>query len=234
MVEIINLVAQYISQVSPIVIYLLLFLIAYAENVIPPLPGDVMVAFGGYLISLGSINGLDLWLGTVITSVLGFMTMYQMGRYLGGPLFESTSVSNKIIKNSQSESSVGIIHSARNTLAMLILKYANPGYLRKGKQWMHSYGQWVVVSNRFLAGTRSVIALTAGASRLSVWPTILSACISSMLWNGVLIYGGWWLGDNWRRVGVYLEAYSQFILFLLVIIGLIGLISYQRKRRNKQ
>ena len=233
MVEIINSVAQYIGQVSPMVIYLLLFLIAYAENVVPPLPGDVIVAFGGYLISLGSINGLGLWLGTVITSVLGFMTMYQMGSYLGGPLFASTSVSNEPLKNVQSESSVGIIHSARNMLAKLILKYANPDYLQKGKQWMHRYGQWVVVSNRFLAGTRSVIALTAGASRLSVWPTILSACISSMFWNGVLIYGGWWLGDNWRRVGVYLEAYSQFILFLLVIFGFVALIYYQRKKSNK-
>ena len=176
MVEIINLVAQYIGQVSPIVIYLILFLIAYAENVIPPLPGDVMVAFGGYLISLGSINGLDLWLGTVITSVLGFMTMYQMGRYLGGPLFESTSVSNKTIKNSQNYSSDGFIHSAKNTLVKLILRFVNPSYLQDGKQWMHSYGQWVVVSNRFLAGTRSVIALIAGASKLSIWPTVFSSC----------------------------------------------------------
>ena len=97
---------------------------------------------------------------------------------------------------------------------------------------MHSYGQWVVVSNRFLAGTRSVIALIAGASKLSIWPTVLSSAISSMLWNGVLIYAGWWFGDNWRRVGVYLEAYSQFILVLLVFMGLMGFVYFSRKKQK--
>ena len=58
MADIINTIAQYIGQVSPIVIYLILFLIAYFENIIPPMPGDVIVAFGGYLISFGSINSL--------------------------------------------------------------------------------------------------------------------------------------------------------------------------------
>ena len=97
---------------------------------------------------------------------------------------------------------------------------------------MHSYGQWVVISNRFLAGTRSVIALIAGASKLSIWPTVFSSAISSMLWNGVLVYAGWWLGDNWRRVGVYLEIYSQVILILLAFIGLMSFVYLRRKRQN--
>ena len=78
MADVINTLVDFMGQVSPILIYLLLFFIAYMENIVPPVPGDVIVAFGGYLISLESINGLGLWLGTVITSVLGFMKMSQM------------------------------------------------------------------------------------------------------------------------------------------------------------
>ena len=51
MADVINIIVDFIGQVSPIVIYLLLFLIAYLENIVPPVPGDVIVAFGGYLIS---------------------------------------------------------------------------------------------------------------------------------------------------------------------------------------
>jgi membrane protein DedA with SNARE-associated domain len=232
MADVINTLVDFIGQVSPILIYLLLFFIAYMENIVPPVPGDVIVAFGGYLISLGSINGLGLWLGTVITSVLGFMTMYQMGSYLGGPLLASTSGAIQQENDLENDSSEGFLRSARKALAKLILRFANPSYLRKGKEWMRSYGQWVVVSNRFLAGTRSVIALTAGASKLPIWPTVLSSSVSSMLWNGVLIYGGWWLGDNWRRVGIYLEAYSQLILVLLAFLALLGFIYARRKKQG--
>lgn len=232
MVDIINSLVEFIGQVSPFLIYIVLFFIAYLENIVPPVPGDVIVAFGGYLITLGSINGLGLWLGTVITSVLGFMTMYRMGSYLGGSLLALTSGTiqqENVLENGSSE---GFLRSPRNALAKLILRFANPSYLHKGSEWMRSYGQWVVVSNRFLAGTRSVIALTAGASKLSIWPTVLSSSVSSMLWNGVLIYGGWWLGDNWRRVGVYLEAYSQLVLLLLAFLGLIGFIYVRRKKQG--
>ncbi len=223
---------HYIGQVSPVMIYLILFLIAYLENIVPPIPGDIIVAFGGYLISFGSINSLSLWLGTVIMSVLGFMTMYQMGSFLAGPLSTSTSESIQKGNGLENDSSDGFIRTARNILAKPIIRFANPSYLQEGQQWMHSYGQWVVVSNRFLAGTRSVIALIAGASKLSIWPTVLSSAVSSMLWNGVLVYAGWWLGDNWRRVGVYLETYSQFVLILLAFLGLISFVYLRRKRQN--
>ena len=232
MVDIINTIAHYIGQVSPVVIYLILFLIAYFENIIPPIPGDVIVAFGGYLISFGSINSLSLWLGTVIMSVLGFMTMYQMGSFLAGPLLISTNMTVQKGNGLENYNSDGFTSTAKNTLAKLILRFVNPSYLQDGRQWMHSYGQWVVVSNRFLAGTRSVIALIAGASKLSIWPTVFTSAISSMLWNGVLVYAGWWLGDNWRRVGVYLEIYSQVILILLAFIGLMSFVYLRRKRQN--
>ena len=96
MVDIINTIVNYIGQVSPVMIYVILFLIAYFENIVPPIPGDIIIAFGGYLISFGSINSLSLWLGTVIMSVLGFMTMYQMGSFLAGPLLISTNMTIQV------------------------------------------------------------------------------------------------------------------------------------------
>jgi membrane protein DedA with SNARE-associated domain len=97
------------------------------------------------------------------------------------------------------------------------MKFANPQYIEKGLNWMQNYGQWIVVSNRFLAGTRSVIALTAGASRMPILPTIMSATLSSVLWNSLLLYAGWFLGDNWRIIGQYLEQYSKAILVVLML-----------------
>ena len=39
---------QFINTLPPSSIYLVFFLVAYVENIVPPIPGDVLVAFGGY------------------------------------------------------------------------------------------------------------------------------------------------------------------------------------------
>jgi len=224
--HIISLIVDYVSQVPLWQVYLIITLIAYAENILPPVPGDVLVAFGGYLASLDLLDIPVLWVLTVAASIVGFMTMYKIGFFLGRPFLEKTQ------KDAGSEFTHhhDNMHSARkgiqgylslsafrDGLSRLVMKFANPQYIEKGWNWMRNYGQWIVVSNRFLAGTRSVIALTAGASRMSILPTIMSATLSSVLWNSLLLYAGWFLGDNWRIIGQYLEQYSKAILIVLML-----------------
>ena len=40
-------IVEWIKALSPIGIYGIFGFIAYVENIIPPLPGDILVAFGG-------------------------------------------------------------------------------------------------------------------------------------------------------------------------------------------
>ena len=82
---------------------------------------------------------------------------------------------------------------------------------------MSRWGQGVVIANRFLAGTRSVISLTAGMSHLNVTPTILSSLVSSILWNSLLLGMGWVIRDNWQIIGDYLSNYGKIILALIVL-----------------
>lgn len=46
----------YLQHADPMSVYLFLFLIAFFENVVPPIPGDVPVAFIGYLICKSKIT----------------------------------------------------------------------------------------------------------------------------------------------------------------------------------
>ena len=46
----------YLQHADPFSIYLFLFLIAFFENIVPPIPGDVPVAFIGYLIYTSGIT----------------------------------------------------------------------------------------------------------------------------------------------------------------------------------
>jgi membrane protein DedA with SNARE-associated domain len=208
--QIIQSVVEWTSMVPPLGIYLILFGIAYIENLIPPMPGDVIVAFGGYLAAESVIGIVPLWTFTVIASVLGFMTMYWLG-YRWGAQIESNKDDH------------------------LVLRFIDYKYFSRGKKWMEKWGQGVILANRFLAGTRSVISLTAGVSHLNLMRTAISSLISSMLWNSLLIGMGWVIRDNWKIIGEYLSNYGMVILFLIVVVVSVKIyftFFYKRKERD--
>jgi len=190
-------------------VYAFFFIIAYLENVIPPIPGDILVAFGGYLAAATIISAPLLIMLTTIASVLGFMNMY----WFGGKWAD-------------------VIEKKEKT--HWLLRFFDYKYFEKGKSWMNRWGQGVILANRFLAGTRSVISLMAGFYKLSPKWTVINSALSSIIWNSLLVYFGWLVNENWQIIGSYLSTYSQIIIGLLLtaILGRIGWYVYHRKKSN--
>lgn len=196
---------QLIKNLSPVSIYLVFLLIAYFENVIPPIPGDVLVAFGGYLAAESVVGLAPVLILTTVASVAGFMTMYWIGHRWGEQI-------------EQKEKGVRV------------LRFIPVKYLNKVRSWMKKWGVGVVLANRFLAGTRSVISLAAGLGHLRISYTVLCSTISSVLWNGILLGFGWLVHENWRLIGEYLSIYGKVILGVLALYVLIRIgIHYYRK-----
>lgn len=197
---------QLIYSLPPLSIYLIFFLVAYIENIIPPIPGDVLVAFGGYLAAESVIGLIPVLLLTTIASVIGFMSVYWIGSHWGNRIKEK---GNKF----------------------WLLRFIPLKYLNKVRSWMQRWGMGVVLANRFLAGTRSVISLTAGLSHTRISSTILYSTISSILWNGILLGFGWVVHENWKLIGDYLSTYGKIVLVLIVVFILIRLtMHYYRKK----
>jgi len=202
-------IIQWIQTLPRHGIYLVFFLVAYFENIIPPIPGDILVAFGGYLAAESIIGILPVYLLTTVASVIGFMTVYWLGSHWGMQ-----------IKKKEEK--------------FWLVRFIPLKYMNKVRDWMGRWGQGVILANRFLAGTRSVISLTAGISHTRVSTTILSSAVSSLLWNGILLGSGWFVHRNWQVIGDYLSIYGRTILILIVLI-VIGklLMSYYQKKRDK-
>lgn len=181
-------------QLQPVsLIYTYFFLIAYLENVIPPIPGDVLVAFAGYLLAENMISFIPVFSLTVLGSVVGFYHVYFLGKLWGKGVFED----NK---------------------SHWLLRFMELEYLETGKKWMNKYGIAVIVVNRFLAGTRSVIALVAGMSQINRTSALIASLISSILWNAILIGLGWLIHENWQQIGSYLADYGKFVAVIIVVI----------------
>ncbi len=202
---------QFIESVDTLpllYIYLVFFTVAYVENIIPPIPGDLLVAFGGYLAARDIVNLIPIHLLTTVASVIGFMSVYALGSYWGGQINEKRE-------------------------EFWMFRWVKMEYIHKVQQWMRKWGQGVILANRFLAGTRSVISLTAGISHTNGKLTVLSSFVSSFLWNAILLGMGWIVEKNWRIIGHYLSVYSRTILGIILVLIVIRIALYIYRRKFK-
>jgi len=183
----------WMRDLSPVWAYLTLLVVAYGENVVPPIPGDVVVVFGGYLAGLGHLHlGIVVLLSTV-GGALGFMTVFALGYRLGSVVLDAERYS-----------------------------WLPRDGVEKVSRWIHRYGFGVVAANRFLSGARSVISLTTGLVQMEPWRTAWWCTVSAFLWTGLISYAGYTVGDNWRLVVDYLETYGRIVLVLLAVLASAG------------
>jgi membrane protein DedA with SNARE-associated domain len=195
-----------ISSFTPFWIYVTLFLFAFVENVFPPSPSDLVVVIGGSLVSTGVISFIPALLLTTIGSVVGFMILFYFG----------STVDRKIV------------HSGK-------YKYIPVDAIEKVELWFKKYGYYVIIANRFLPGTRSVISFFAGMSMMDAKKTILLATLSSFVWNAIIIYLGYIFGNNVSVVDKYLSTYSNIAIAITVVVVIILVMKfYISRKKNKE
>lgn len=195
-----------ISSFTPFWIYVTLFLFAFVENVFPPSPSDLVVVIGGSLVSTGVISFIPALLLTTIGSVVGFIILFYFG----------STVDRKVV------------HSGR-------YKYIPVDAIEKVELWFKKYGYYVIIANRFLPGTRSVISFFAGMSMMDAKKTIMLAALSAFVWNSIIIYLGYIFGNNVSVVDKYLSTYSNIVIALTVVVVIIFVVKfYLSRKKNKE
>ncbi len=193
------------SGVSPAMAYFILGMSAFTENVLPPIPGDTVVILGAYLVSIGQLDFWGVYISTTIGSVIGFVTMYYIGRKFGRSFIYKESRS-KIFKEED---------------------------IRKVEIWFGKWGYWVIVANRFLSGTRSVISLFAGLFHLNALLVVILSLVSALIWNGLLLFAGMMVGHNWEIISDIISQYNKVLIVLTVfVIGYIVYRKYYKKRKE--
>jgi membrane protein DedA with SNARE-associated domain len=197
-------ILDFISGLTPFWIYISLFAFSFIENVFPPSPSDLVVVIGGSLIGTHSLSFIPTLLVTTIGSVAGFMVIFFIG----------TQLDKKVIKAGK-------------------IKFISTEGLDKVEKWFAKYGYWVILANRFLPGTRSIISLFAGLSELNKNKTIILATISALIWNSTIIYLGILFGSNIEVVDRYLSTYSNIAVIVSCVVIFVLIVNYFWKKRRK-
>ena len=188
-------------------IYFLLGLSAFVENVFPPIPGDTITAFGAFLVGTERLDFFGVYLSTVLGSLIGFMFLFWIGGLLGRRFFLERD--------------------------FWFLKAQD---IIKAEEWFRKYGYLLVLLNRFFPGIRSVISLAGGISGLKTHRVLLLALISCSAWNLMWIFLGYMLGSNWETARDKMaELMAGYNLTILILFGSVVLFFVIRKvvRKNR-
>jgi membrane protein DedA with SNARE-associated domain len=76
-------VLDWLASLPPALLYLSVGSFAAVENIFPPIPADVVVAFGAFLAARGHGTAAGAFLSTWCGNLAGAMLMYAVGRRYG-------------------------------------------------------------------------------------------------------------------------------------------------------
>ena len=196
--------------------YLGIMLLVALENVFPPIPSEVILAFGGFMTTYTSLHVVGVIISATIGSVVGAIILYFIGKLLNKERLISI-VSGKVGK-------------------ILRLK---PKDIEKADKWFDERGNIAVFFCRFIPIVRSLISIPAGMSDMPIRSFLLFTTIGTLIWNTVLVVLGSKMGENWTKIVDFISEYASITLVVLVI-GFIAFVAWfyfgrlhkKKKRRS--
>lgn len=182
--------------------YLGIMLLVALENVFPPIPSEVILAFGGFMTTYTSLHVVGVIISATIGSVAGAIILYFIGKLLNKERLISI-VSGKVGK-------------------ILRLK---PKDIEKADKWFDERGNVAVFFCRFVPIVRSLISIPAGMSDMPIRSFLLFTTIGTLIWNTVLVILGSKMGENWTKIVDFISEYASITLVVLVI-GFIAFVAW--------
>ena len=181
--------------------YLVLGVSAFVENVFPPIPGDTITAFGAFLVGTHRLSFFWVFLSTTVGSMVGFLSLFWIGSALGRAYFMERDY-----------------------------RFFKAKEIRRAESWFHKYGYLLIALNRFFPGVRSAIAVAGGISRLPIFRVAFLALISCSVWNLIWITVGYSLGSNWEVVRAKMAAiFLHYNVAVISLVALLVVLFITRK-----
>lgn len=181
----------------------------FLENVFPPIPSEVVLPLAGFTASQGNMNLIAAFLWATAGSVVGAYLLYWLGAVIGA---------NRL---------------RRIADWMWLVEVED---VDKSLHWFDKYGKLSIFFGRLIPGVRSLISIPAGIDRMNVLSFGLFTLLGSAVWNALLIYLGFILGENWSQVTDVIGQSStviKIVIAALVIWTIIKLIRRQKKRQKQ-
>lgn len=177
-------------------------LLAAVENIFPPIPADVLVAFGGFLAARTGASPWPSFLAVWLGNVAGALLMYVAGRRLG-----------------------------REWIARRFRVTPDGEQERRLSHWHARYGAAALFVSRFVPAVRALVPPMAGALRFPATGLAVALTLASAMWYGAITWVAFSAGDNWERVVAQLTRMGRWSGIVAASIVAVALLVWWRRRR---
>ena len=146
--------------------YFGIFILMALENILPPVPSEVIMGYSGVLVARGELDFWSVWIIGTLGTVAGNYPWYWLGhRWTEAQLHRFITRFGRWLTFSWSD-----FESARAKF--------------------RRHGDWIVFLVRFSPFLRTIVSLPAGLARMKQWRFLLFTFLGSLIWNGMLIGSG--------------------------------------------
>jgi membrane protein DedA with SNARE-associated domain len=174
-----HLITNYLGDYG----YQAVFVLMVLESACIPIPSEVTMVFGGFLVSRGRLDFFWVAMLGTIANVVGSWLAYWVGLWGGRPLIE------------------------RWGRYVFLRKHE----LDRAEAWFERRGELAVFVSRLLPVVRTFISLPAGVARMPFGKFTLYTFLGCLPWTFALTWAGLVLGRNWETVLRYGEPVSWAI-----------------------
>ena len=191
--------------------YTVLLLAMFLENLFPPIPSELIMPLGGFYVQQGQLNFLPVVLAGLIGTVLGAFPWYGIGRLVNENRLE------------------GWINRHGRWIGI------STDQLVRSRRWFARYGNALVFWGRIVPGIRTLISVPAGIELMPLLPFVLWTTAGSLIWILFLTTTGFFLGESYSNVEVWIDPFSKIIKVFIVIILFYGIFRFGlRLFKNKK
>ncbi len=212
-INLLTSIPEYISEAvetNSTIAYLTICLAMFLENIIPPIPSEIIMPLGGFFVYQQKLNFYILVFWGVFGTILGSMPWYYLGK-----LVNEKRLSNFLNKRGKY---IGITSND----------------LIKSRRWFDKYGVSLVFWGRLVPGIRTLISVPAGMELMPLRKFLIWTSLGSLIWVTLLTYAGFFLGENYPIIETYLNQIKFIVKPILILIFVYFLIKFFIRLYNKK
>lgn len=198
---------KWVSDVVESLGYVGVALLVALENVLPPIPSEVVLGLAGYVASHGDASLWGMVVAAVIGSVVGAWVTYGLSAAVGPDRVRS------------------IVGRAGGWVGF------DATDLDRAEAWFDRRSKVAVLVCRCIPLLRSIISIPAGFRRMELGAFTAATLVGSAVWNTTLISAGYLLGEHWDRMLEYTESFQSVVL-VVIAVAVTGVV-VRRVRRNR-
>lgn len=198
-------VLAWLGSLPDAALYVILAAVAATENFVPPIPADVIVAFGSFLAARQNRSPVPTIIAVVIGNVGGAFAMFALGRKFGAEWVRRR------------------------------LRVMGEDSERRVRHWYDRFGLPALFLSRFVPAVRAVVPPLAGAIRAPAVGALIAIATASTIWYAALALLAYRLGSRWDAVTGAIKRFEMWAgivagAILLVIVA----IWWVRRRRPQR